>query len=178
MKVDLKTGELLWTADFPVNPENLPEVSFDTGWAPSTPVCNKTGVFGLFGDGSLIALNHKGELLWSFSFGTPENPYGHASSLAIYQDRLYVQYYQSDAARLTALSALDGRTLWIKERPAEASWSSPVPVLADRIPMIVTASNPDISAYHAFTGELLWKTDCLSGEVAPSITWDNNHIYA
>jgi len=178
MKVELQTGELLWTADFPVDPENLPEVSFDTGWAPSTPVCDRNGVYGLFGDGSLIALDHHGGLMWTLSLGNPDNPYGHASSLAIYQDRLYIQYDQSDRAHLTALSAIDGRTLWSRERPAGASWASPVPVLDGEIPMIVTASNPDVSAYHAFSGEKLWATDCLSGEIAPSITWDSERIYA
>ncbi len=112
--LDGKTGQMLWrqpVASVPGGPAQADEVPESTGYAASTMATDGRRVYVIFANGDCAAFTLEGKLVWSKSFGALKNPYGHATSLATWQDRLIVQLDQGDAEDdKSKLYALDGRT--------------------------------------------------------------------
>lgn len=164
-------GKLLWRREVKGvagSPTEAPAVSNDTGFAAPTMATDGRRVFAIFANGDLAALDFDGKPLWSQNLGTPKNHYGHSSSLLAFRDLLFVQFDQGDSPRVTALHAADGSQAWEATRDVDISWASPLLVTTSTDPVLVLAAAPRVVAYNADTGVELWRTDCLSGEVAPS----------
>ena len=51
-------------------------------------------VYAIFANGDLVAVDFDGQQVWLKNLGQPKNPYGHASSLAMYQSLLLVLFDQ------------------------------------------------------------------------------------
>jgi outer membrane protein assembly factor BamB len=111
--LETDTGKLLWQHDVnnvPGSPPDgkLPHVLDETGFAAPTATTNGRYVAAIFGTGELVCVNMKGERVWAKHLGIPENHYGHASSLICHGDLLFVQYDQTDNARLMAFALASG----------------------------------------------------------------------
>jgi outer membrane protein assembly factor BamB len=184
--VDAKTGKLLWTTPFDFMPgagPDPPKVMEDTGYAASTMGTDGQRVFSIYPDGNLAAHDLDGKLVWSKALGPLVNVYGHASSLAIYRDRLIVQLDQGSSAEdklsaLIAFEAATGKQAWRTERPVRNSWSSPLVIEAGGKLQVITSADPFVIAYDPATGAELWRTKCLSGDVGPSPTYADGLVYA
>ena len=72
----------------------LPEVLDETGFAAPTVATNGRFVAAVFATGELVCVNMNGERVWAKHLGTPNNHYGHTSSLISDGDLLFVQYDQ------------------------------------------------------------------------------------
>ena len=181
---DAASGELLWTGN--VTPAPLPngeeplEPMEDTGWAASTAVTDGKHVYAMFVTGDIAAFDFNGKQVWQKSLGTPENHYGHATSLAIYRNLVLIQYDQGLAeeglSKMIALDGFTGEIAWQTKRPVDSSWSSPVVVrIADAF-QVLTCSVPYVIAYEPAKGKELWRADCMSGELAPSPIYANGLV--
>ncbi len=172
---DARNGKLLWTGDVPnaLNSEGEPlEVMEDTGLAACTGVTDGRRVYAMFATGNVAAFDYEGKRVWLTRLGVPDSVYGYASSLAIYQDKVIVQFDQAVAddglSKLIALDAFTGRTVWETPRPVGNSWSSPVVVRAGDAWRLFTVADPWAIAYDPATGAELWRAECVMGDVAPS----------
>jgi outer membrane protein assembly factor BamB len=172
---DLATGRLAWeraVTNVPGSPAVLPEVPESTGFAASTMATDGRRVYALFANGDLAAFTLEGTPVWAKNLGAPQNPYGHATSLVTWRDRLLVQYDQAEPeknlSRLYALAGATGRVLWQKNRPVGASWATPVVFEAAGKTQIGTLGGDFVIAYHAADGAELWRARLLSGEITPS----------
>jgi outer membrane protein assembly factor BamB len=173
--LDGKTGQTLWRQPV-VSASNssgpAAEVPESTGYAASTMATDGRRVYVSFANGDCAAFTLEGKLVWSKSFGALKNPYGHATSLATWQDRLIVQLDQGDAEdNKSKLYALDGRTgqiLWQRPRKAGASWATPIVIEAAGKAQIITLAVPCVISYAATDGAELWRAECLNGEITPS----------
>jgi outer membrane protein assembly factor BamB len=178
--LDKNNGRILWTApvaNIPGSPSEVPKVSKETGYAAPTAAVNARGVFAIFPNGDLIALDHNGGKLWAKNLGLPQNHYGHSSSLMIYNDLLIIQYDQRSGARIIALSTVTGESVWSTNRQVKVSWSSPILISAGNTMQVITAAEPFVAGYNALTGEELWKLDAISGEVGPSAAFSNGIVF-
>ncbi len=172
---DTRTGALAWQ-----RPIQTPasaaggslDISEDTSFAASTPVTDGRRVYAIFANGDVGAVNVDGRPAWAVNLGLPDNHYGYATSLAIYQDRLLVLYDQGKAddkkSKLIALNARTGEKLYEKPRPVDASWASPVVVQIGSVMQLITMAEPRVIAYDPVTGNELWHAEGVEGEVAPS----------
>ncbi len=183
---DAATGKLLWKQPI-TTPESTqagpPQVSDETGYAPSTMATDGQHVCVIFPSGDVAGLDFTGKLVWARNLGPLDNNYGHASSLAIYQGRLLVQLDQGYSAEeeksaLVALDVATGQTLWRVKRPSSACWATPIVVNTGNRDEVILAGNPWVIGYDPLTGTELWRADCLSGEVAPSPTYAGGRIFA
>jgi outer membrane protein assembly factor BamB len=172
---DLLTGALRWRRELgaiPGRPAELPEVPDMTSHAPNTPATDGRRVYALFATGEIAAFALDGERLWARHLGVPRNPYGHASSLAVWRDRVIVQFDQGEPEdRLSKLFTLDGRTgatVWERPRPVGASWASPIVIEVAGASQIVSLAQPWIIANDGAHGAELWRVAALEGEVTPS----------
>ena len=178
---DLATGKLLWQKDtgkLAGSPATKPEVSQDTGLAPSTVVVDGQRVFAIFPTGDIICLDMDGKQVWAKNIGVPDNHYGHASSLIALKDKLFIQYDSNKGGRIMALNVLTGATVWDIRRKTQISWSSPIIMVANNKAQLVTTANPLVAGYDTETGKELWSVDCLAGEVAPSACYGSGLVFA
>ena len=168
---DVWTGELKWTvkADgIAGSPSSMPKVNADTGLAASTVATNGEEVCAIFATGDVICADMEGKRLWVKNLGVPDNHYGYASSLLMYGNMLIVQYQNNSNARIMALNAKNGNTLWSKSAKDKIAWSSPIIATLGGKSALVVMGNPAIAAYNLNNGNELWRVECMSGEVGSS----------
>jgi outer membrane protein assembly factor BamB len=172
---DAATGKLLWRRaieNVPGSPAQQPEIPEMTGFAPPTMVCDGQRVYVIFANADLAALTLDGQPVWSKYVGPLENQYGHASSLAFWQDRLIVQLDQGEQeagkSKLLALDGATGRVVWQAARRVAASWATPIVIEAAGRAQVITLAVPWITSHAAADGTELWKAGPLDGEVTPS----------
>jgi outer membrane protein assembly factor BamB len=154
----------------------------DNSAATPTPVTDGKRVCAIFTNGDLACFGFDGERVWAMSLGNPDNLYGHASSLAMYQNLLLVLFDQGTAedglSQLVALEAPTGRTVWRTKRPVPNSWASPIIIDTGTREEIITCGAPWVIAYDPSSGEELWRAECLGGDVAPSPVYANGLVLA
>ncbi len=178
---DAKTGKILWTVKvegIAGSPAKSPETTNDTGNAAPTLTTDGRYVFAVFANGDLIALDMKGNKVWAKNLGVPQNHYGYSSSLIMYRDLLIVQYDQKGSANLMALAAKTGDVVWTKSRSVKISWASPIVANTGKRTEIMLAADPYIAGYNPANGEELWKMDCISGEVGPSLAYADGVVFS
>jgi outer membrane protein assembly factor BamB len=167
-------GQTLWrqaVTNVPGSPQAT-EVPDSTGYAASTMATDGRRVYVIFANGDCAAFTLEGKPVWAKSFGPLKNPYGYASSLATWQDRLIILLDQGDPDDgLSKLYALDGRTarvVWERPRKVGASWASPIVIEAAGKAQIIALAVPWAIAYDAKDGHELWRVEGLNGEITPS----------
>ena len=174
------SGEMLWqhqAADVPGSPANPPRVHSDTGYAPSTVAINGKSVCAIFVTGDLVCLDMEGNRIWAQNLGVPDNHYGHASSLLIFENLLIVQYDQNRNARLLALDLTTGQTAWRVNRTV-ISWSSPICVNTGSRTELILTNSTSVESYDPRTGVKLWGHDCMDGEMGPSPACADGWVFA
>lgn len=175
------SGKILWTADvsgIQGSPSTAPKVTDDTGYSAPTVTTDGEKVYAVFATGDIIALDMTGNKVWARNIGIPVNHYGHSSSLLLYENKLIVQYDQNNGAKVMALSAQSGKTIWSTPRKVKISWASPVIVNTGSRVEILLIAEPYVASYDPATGKELWKIDCTSGEVGPSVAYANGIVFA
>ena len=182
---DTETGALLWqkpTGPIPGSPAKMPEVMEGVGLAAATAATDGRRVYAIFATGDVVAFNFIGKRVWARNLGVPDNSYGHASSLAIWRDRLLVLYDQATAedelSRLIALDSATGKTVWETQRDTPQTWATPIVYPTPKGDQIACSGDPWLAGYDAATGKELWKADCMGGEIAPSPVFANGLVFA
>lgn len=182
--VDAQTGALLWKAAVGTPQSEraeAPEVMEDTGFAAPTAATDGRRVFASFANGDIAGFTSDGKRLWARSLGTPENTYGHATSLTLWRNRVIVVFDQGEAdaakSRIMALDASTGEPVWTTPRAVPNSWVSPILINHQGREQIITSADPWVIAYDPATGKELWKAKCMRGDVATSPTYANGLVY-
>jgi len=181
---DTSTGGLLWKGDvlgLPKSNEEPLEVMEDTGLAAPTVVTDGRRVYAIFATGDVGCFDFKGKKVWEKNLGRPDSSYGYASSLAMYQNLLLIQYDQGgvedEKSELIALDGFSGRIVWQTKRPVGNSWSSPIVASIGEQFQIITCGDPWVVAYSPADGAELWRVNCLSGDIAPSAIYANGLVF-
>ncbi|MDR3013595.1 MAG: PQQ-binding-like beta-propeller repeat protein [Chitinispirillales bacterium] len=167
---DANTGEILWSRDVRVSGiENMtmPRVDGETGFAAPSVATDGRNVYAIFATGELAAFTINGRPRWTKFLGIPDNHYGHASSLITHNGLLFVQFDQHDVGRLLAINGRNGNIVWEAKRTL-LSWGSPICVNTGERYELILVDNQYVTSYDPNTGRILWRADCLHGEVGPS----------
>lgn len=178
---DKNSGNLVWLAKasgIQGSAAKSPIVTDNTGYSASSVTTDGQKVYAIFASGDLIALNFDGKKQWARNMGVPVNHYGHSSSLMLVDNKLIVQYDQGNSANLVALSTETGKTIWSTPRKVRISWASPVIVNTGSRIEILLIAEPFVASYDPSTGKELWKIECTSGEVGPSVAYSNGIVFA
>jgi len=173
--LDARTGQMLWrheVANVPGSPTQGLEIPETTGYAAASMATDGRRVYVIFANGDVAALSFDGKSVWSKSFGPLKNPYGYATSLVTWKDRLILQLDQGASEEgKSKLYAMDGRTgkiIWQRPRKVGSSWATPIVIEAAGKAQIIALAAPWVIAYAATDGTELWRVDCLNGEITPS----------
>ncbi len=176
-----ETGEILWIApveNIPGSPETTPKIPDYTGYAASTAATDGKNVYVIFANADVAAFDFNGKMVWGLNLGLPDNHYGYASSLLVYDDKVIIQWDQRNVAKVMALSTETGKTVWETNRNVKISWASPVIAATAQGPQLILAADPLVISYNPKTGHEIWQIKCLSGEVGPSVAVGGEMIFA
>jgi outer membrane protein assembly factor BamB len=140
----------------------LPDVHDKRNLATSSAVTDGERVYAWFSNGQLAAVDLNGKAVWARHLGQEYAPFdldwGHASSPALYRDRLILTCYEGSAAFLLALDKRTGKELWKVERPREVkSYSTPLVTETAQGPEVIVNSTESIEAFDPSTGKSLWR---------------------
>lgn len=177
---DGNSGKLAWTQPVDNIPGSagIPKVSDDTGLAASSLTTDGNMVYAIFANGDVIGFDMSGKRIWARSLGLPDNHYGHASSLIMWKDKVYVQYDNNKTHKLIALNNMTGETKWETERKVKISWASPIIANIGGKYQVVLSADPLVAGYDAETGKELWSVNCMSGEVGCSPAYGSGLVFA
>lgn len=172
---DAGSGRLLWQRAIEKaagSPSEQPHISEETGFAASTMATDGRHAYAIFANGDLAAVTFDGNVAWSKHIAVPKNPYGHATSLAVWEGRVIVQMDQGESqpqnSRLMVFDGATGRTVWEKARPMPSSWATPIVIEASGQTQVITLGAPFVISYAFADGRELWRSEILGGEVTPS----------
>ena len=179
--LDAENGEILWrkaVENIPGSPTEPPKVTDDTGYAAATMATDGVRVFAIFSTGDLIAFDLDGNQAWAKNLGVPDKPYGHSSSLVVYENLLLVQFDQRENSFLSGLDVVSGQVRWRTPREFGPSWSSPALIDTGERVEVVLAADPSVVSYDPENGKELWRCECLKrAEVAATPAYANGLIY-
>jgi len=178
---DRHGGKLLWTAvadNIQGSPAASPKTTDDTGLAAPTVATDGNYVFGIFGNGDVLAVDMNGTRVWARNLGVPDNHYGHSSSLIVWKKTLFVQYDTNKSRKLVGLDTATGETRWETTRNVKVSWASPILANVGGKYQVILASDPLLAGYDTETGKELWSANCLSGEVGPSPAYGEGLVFS
>ena len=108
----MNSGNLIWETDIPQASTGKIKPTEDTGFAAPTVSTDGRKVFAIFATGDISGLDMDGNKLWTKNLGTPDNHYGHSSSLLVWKDKLFVQFDTNKAGKVLALNTSSGETIW------------------------------------------------------------------
>jgi len=174
-------GKLLWTGiadNITGSPATLPKVTEDTGFSAPTLTTDGKRVFAIFANGDVIAFNMNGKRIWAKNMGIPDNHYGHSSSLITWANKLLIQYDTNKGGKAIALDAATGEVIWETVRKSKISWASPVLAEVDGKYQLILTADPIVAGYDIETGVELWSTECMMGEVGPSVGFSDGVVFA
>lgn len=182
---DALTGALVWRQalqNVPGSPAKVPEVQERTGYAAATVATDGRRVYAFFANGDLGAFTVEGKLAWAKAFGPLANPYGHATSLVVWQGKLLLQLDQGQPedgrSKLYAFAGASGRLLWERSRPLGASWATPILIEVAGQPQLVTLAQPWVIAYAATDGAEVWRAEVLGADITPSPVFAGGMVFA
>ena len=182
---DAVAGQLLWTGDVSGSvgsSASIVDVSEDTGYVASTVVTDGRRIYAIFANGDIASFDFDGNNVWTKNLGSPDSSYGYASSLAMYQNLVLIQYDQGmveDAkSRMIALDGFSGRVVWEVKRPVSASWTSPIVAKVGDGHQLITRGEPWVTGYDPASGAEIWRAECDATDVAPSPVYAGGLVFA
>lgn len=168
---DARDGRQVWQCRIETpRAGKVPNVNEMTGYAAPTMATDGLRVYAIFAHGDLSAVSFDGKLVWTKHLGVPDNFYGHATSLAVWEGRVIVQFDQGEGkgSKIITYDGATGRVIWEKPRHVGSSWATPIVVPAAGKTQIVTLAEPKVIAYNFADGAELWQAEVVHGEIVSS----------
>ncbi|MBU6276437.1 MAG: PQQ-binding-like beta-propeller repeat protein [Planctomycetes bacterium] len=149
-------------------------------YATETPCATADGVIAFFGaTGTLVSLDRDGAERWRREFGPQpiQNQFGTGASPVLVGDRLVLQLYNDDSARLLCLDAATGTDRWEATRDKGTSWATPVIWDNKGTAEVVAAGQGTIIGYALADGSERWRYGGLDTSFACSVVADREAVY-
>lgn len=179
LALDRRTGEIVWQKALT---KKLPHEGGhkDGSQASNSPVTDGEYLIAHFGSRGLYGLDMYGNVLWQKDFGEMQTRmgFGEGSSPALYGDTVVVNWDHEGQSFIVALDKKTGEQLWKVDRDEHTSWATPVVVVVDGKPQVITGATGFIRSYDLSTGELIWQCSGLTTNVIPSLVHDKELVYA
>lgn len=179
--LDRGDGRVLWTCE--ALHQAVGMLHRDNSPATPTPVADDRGVYAAFGGAWVMAVSHRGNLLWTSPGLRFDTVFGFASSPVLCDDALVIVADEPDAPYVTALDAASGRRLWTRDRRAFPTWvggvsRTPHVKVVDGRKQILVWGRGDLAAYDASTGGQVWSFPLESdGDAVAGAVFDDERAY-
>lgn len=174
------SGELLWERQFWATGRTSSHPK--TCNAAPTPASDGERIFALFSSDDLICLDLNGNLQWfrglMVDFPNASNSLGMAQSPLVVAGALVVQIESDSQSLAVGIDPKTGESLWTKERPQRANWTSPsiLPGPTAEEDLVLLQSSAGLAAVRPQTGEVVWNYDNGAATI-PSSTVKNGRVF-
>lgn len=152
----------------------------DGSYASASPLTDGERLFVFFGSRGLYALDLSGRVLWERDLGTMSTRFGfgEGASPALFGDTLVVNWDHEGKDFIVALDAETGRERWRNDQRDEpTTWATPLVVVHERRPQVVTNGTNRVRSYDLETGKLVWEAGGLTANVIPSPVSGGGMVY-
>ncbi len=189
--LDRASGRVLWNKEVF---EQVPRRKEGRNtYATPTPATDGERVYACFGDGSFVALDFAGEVVWTNRDHKFYSQHGLGTALLLHQGILVMARDGSsdgedkklgwqtawDQSRVIALDAKTGRERWVAKRGLSrishgtpVIWTSP----AGRA-QVVTEAGDVVQGFDLQTGERLWSSEVLGEGKVPSVVLGDGLVF-
>jgi outer membrane protein assembly factor BamB len=176
---DANNGKQKWSTAVKSDKSKGPPTVFEEYvCAGSTPATDGNRIYTIFANGDLMATDMKGKLLWQKDLGIPDNDFGHASSLAIRDNQLIVQWdHSGENCGIYVYDGLTGEQKYkIDREDIGAIWRTPITYHDGTVMQLVTSAEM-LTGHNFETGELLWEMHGIEGEIGSSPVMHEGIMY-
>ncbi len=152
----------------------------DGTFASASALTDGERLFAFFGSRGLYALDLEGRLLWERDLGTMSTRlgFGEGASPALFENTLVVNWDHEGKDFIVALDAKTGKEQWRNDRRDEpTTWATPLVVVHEGKPQIVTSGTNRVRSYDLSTGKLLWEGEGLTANAIPSPVSAGDMVY-
>ena len=183
LSLETRTGRVLWDTHV-LDQETLTKRR-QNSYASPTPVTDGQSVFAVFADGSIVALDFDGNVLWrnrDFDFfsehGLGASPILHKNLLIMAFDPSSRTHREEkigwkvpwDGAAIWALQKETGELVWEAKRGlSRLAHVTPNVMQVDGTAQLISAAGDVIQGFDPGTGKRLWSVYAQGEGVAPSI---------
>jgi outer membrane protein assembly factor BamB len=174
MCLDRETGKTLWHAKVAFEGE---DVSHSTNpYCSASPITDGERVIVWYGSAGVHCYDLEGKLLWQRDLGVQKHDFGYGSSPILHEDLCILNFGPGDRSFVIAMNKETGETVWQVDVPdAEMQYQGPIysystPIVIDQegIPVLVTAYPARLVGLNPKTGEELWRCEGLDQNVGSS----------
>lgn len=191
ISIDAKSGQILWNKHVLTQQPRRKEGK--NSYATPTPTTDGKSIFAVFGDGSVVAVDMSGNLLWTNREVAFYSRHGLGASPMVYGDLLIMPYDGSnpvtaagnwpkvddnertgwqipwDKALLVALDVKTGKRVWTGKRGmSRIAHVSPIVAQVDGKDQIISGAGDRLQGFDPKTGELIWSIYAQGEGVTPS----------
>ncbi len=175
--LDAATGDVRWER---TAREGRPasHIHPNNTYATETPVTDGKRVIASFGMNGVYCYDREGELVWSKDLGAYPTQFGWgtASSLALHDGVVYIQFDNDKESFLLALDATTGEERWRVDRDELSNWATPYVWKNSLRTELVAPGGKRMRSYDPTTGDLLWEMNG-SGRTATTPAGDADLLY-
>lgn len=196
--VDAASGAIVWNKQ--VLEQQPRRKESKNSYATPTATTDGEKVYAVFGDGSVVALTMKGDLVWTNRDVAFYSRHGLGSSPIVHDGLLIMPYDGSnpvaaggkvddnertgwqipwDKALVVALDTKTGKRVWTGKRGmSRISHVTPFVASVDGKDQIISGAGDRVQGFDPKTGELLWSIYAQGEGVSPSPVLGDGVIYA
>jgi outer membrane protein assembly factor BamB len=174
-------GKKLWEYSTPAAGE-FPQLNEKHNLATPTPLTDGKLVFAWFGTGQIVALDFKGQLVWSRHLGTEYSPFtppwGHGASPVLYKETILLLCDHPKKSYLLALDKSTGKERWKVDRGQNRiAHCTPLVVPGPKGDELIVNSSERVDAYNPENGEFLWHAGSQRQTPVPSAVFHKDVIF-
>ena len=188
--LDRRNGEILW--DTEVFHQETRRKEKKNSFATPTPATDGKRVYAVFADGSFVALDYGGKVVWTNRDFRYYSQHGLGASPVLYKDLLIMAFdYSSDGedaklgwqkpwdkSFILALDAGTGRERWRARRGlSRIAHVTPNILTGGGAPQLVSAAGDVIQGFDLDNGERIWTARSQGEGVVPSVVLGEGMVY-
>ncbi len=192
LSLDALTGRVLWNKHV-FDQETLMKRR-QNSYASPTPVTDGQSVFAVFADGSIVAVDYDGSVLWQNRDFDFFSEHGLGASPIVHKNLLIMAFDPSsrtrrdekigwkvpwDGAAIWALDKKTGELVWEAKRGASRlAHVTPNLMQVDGTTQLISAAGDVIQGFEPATGKRLWSVYAQGEGVVPSIVVGGGLAYS
>ena len=174
---DARSGSPRWERKFKATGRTICHEK--TCVAACTLVSDGKALVAQFSSNDVFCLDLQGQLLWlrglTFDYPNAANGLGMSSSPVLAEGVAIIQV-ENDADSFTfGLDLANGATLWKKDRPRGANWTSPIVMRTKGREIVALQSKDGLTAIEPSSGEEIWSFDGGASTI-PSSAWSQQGL--
>ena len=174
---DARSGSPQWERKFKATGRTICHEK--TCVAACTLVSDGKALVAQFSSNDVFCLDLQGQLLWlrglTFDYPNAANGLGMSSSPVLAEGVAIIQV-ENDADSFTfGLDLANGATIWKKDRPRGANWTSPIVMRTKGREIVALQSKDGLSAIEPSSGEEIWTFDGGASTI-PSSAWSQQGL--